>query len=265
MNQPGERSESGQESSALKGGTVIVVGGSSGLGRATALATLQQGARVVIASRELRHLEATRQALLDEVPGAAVDTRVIDMRDEAAIAAWFADMPTGSITHLVMSASEAVHGAFTELETREARTLFDSKFWGPYTVAKHAAAKIADGGSITFFSGVLSRRPGVNCSGLGAVNAAIEGLTRALALELGPRLRVNCCSPGMIDTEAYASLAPEARERMYRATGDSLPVGRVGHAEEVAQAVVYLMINGFTTGHVLDVDGGHLVRQYAVH
>lgn len=255
--------KTGREPPPLKGQTVVVVGGSSGLGKATALTALQRGARVVIASRDLKNLENARQALLDRVPGSSIDTRVVDMRDEPAVAAWFGGMDEGSIAHLVVSASNAVHGAFTDLGIREARALFDSKFWGPYAIAKHAASKIADDGSITFFSGVLSRRPGINCSGLGAVNAAIEGLTRALALELGPRIRVNCCAPGMIDTEAYASLAPDARELMYRATGDSLPVGRVGRAEEVAQAVVYLMINGFTTGHVLDIDGGHMIRQYA--
>ncbi len=249
--------------SGLEGQSVIIVGGSSGLGRATALAALQCGARVLIASRDTARLEAARELLLRQAPGGSVDTRVVDMRDEAAIAAWFGGVAEGSIDHLVISASKATHGPFEELETREARALFDSKFWGPYVIARQASPKLAEGGSITFFSGVLSRRPGINCSGLGAVNAAIEGLTRALALELGPRLRVNCCSPGMIDTEAYASLSPEARERMYRTTGESLPLRRVGQAEEVAAAVLYLMTNGFTTGQVLDIDGGHMVRQYA--
>jgi NAD(P)-dependent dehydrogenase (short-subunit alcohol dehydrogenase family) len=122
---------------------------------------------------------------------------------------------------------------------------------------------MSDGGSITFFSGVLSRRPGLNCSGLGAVNSAVEGLARSLALELGPRLRVNCCSPGMVRSEAYARLPEDRREAMYEATGESLPVGRVGFTEEVADAVLFMMTNTYLTGQVLDIDGGHMVRQYA--
>jgi len=143
------------------------------------------------------------------------------------------------------------------------RRMFDAKFFGPYATVKAALPKMNAGGSITLFSGVLSRRPGLNCSGLGAVNGAIEALTRGIALELGPDLRVNCLSPGMVRSEAYDSMAPEAREGMYTSTGASLPVGRVGHVEEAAEAALFMMANTYTTGVVLDVDGGHMIRQYA--
>ncbi len=116
------------------------------------------------------------------------------------------------------------------------------------------------GGSITFFSGVLSRRPGRNAAGLAAVNAAVEGLTRALALELGPDIRVNCLSPGMVDTEAYAAMPEQRRAAMLAETGASLPVRRTGTPEEIADGVLALASNGYITGHVLDIDGGHMVR-----
>lgn len=103
----------------------------------------------------------------------------------------------------------------------------------------------------------------MNCSGLGAVNGAVEALTRSLALELGPALNVNCMSPGMVRSDAYAGVDPSAREAMYEATGESLPVGRVGFVDEVAEATMLLMANTYTTGVVLDVDGGHMIRQYA--
>lgn len=119
---------------------------------------------------------------------------------------------------------------------------------------------LVKGGSITFFSGVLSRRPSAGATGLGAVNAAVEALAKGLALELAGRARVNCISPGMVATEAYAAMAEDAREVMYAQTGDRLPVGRVGQAESIAQAVVMAMTNGFLSGSILDVDGGHLVR-----
>ena len=119
------------------------------------------------------------------------------------------------------------------------------------------------GGAIMLFSGVLSRRPGLNCSGLGAVNGAVEALTRALALELGPDIRVNCMSPGMVRSEAYAGMPDDAREAMYRDTGASLPAGRVGEPNEIAKAVLATLTNGYQTGQIIDVDGGHMIRQYA--
>ena len=103
----------------------------------------------------------------------------------------------------------------------------------------------------------------MNCSALGAVNAAVEGLTRGLALELGPRLRVNCIAPGMVRTEAYAKVPEDKREAMYESTGQSLPVGRVGLPEEIAEATVFAAYNTYLTGQVLDIDGGHMIRQYA--
>ena len=186
-----------------------------------------------------------------------------DQTDPAAVEAAFAGIANGSIDHVVISASSSAHGPFASLPLEQAQAMFDAKFWGPYRIARAVLPKLSDRGSITFFSGVLSRRPGMNCSGLGAVNGAVEGLTRGLALELGPAVRVNCCSPGMLRTEAYGALPEEARERMYAETGESLPSGRVGEAAEAAAAVVYLMTNSYTTGVVLDVDGGHMVRQYA--
>ena len=183
------------------------------------------------------------------------------MTDAQAVAEWAEALPT--IDHLVISASSAAHGAFVDLPEANLRTMFDAKFFGPYSVAKATVPKLRAGGSITLFSGVLSRRPGLNCSGLGAVNGAVEALARSLALELGPNLRVNCMSPGMVRSEAYASMDPKAREEMYEATGASLPIGRVGSVEEIAAATMLLMTNAYATGVVLDIDGGHMIRQYA--
>jgi len=164
------------------------------------------------------------------------------------------------LDHLVISASQAAHGAFLDVTEDRIEAMFASKFMGPYRVAKAMAPRMRAGGSITFFSGVLSRRPGRNVSGLAAVNAAVEGLTRALALELGPNLRVNCISPGMVGTEAYAAIPEDRRAAMLAETGASLPVGRTGAPDEVAAGALMLAGNGYVTGHVLDIDGGHLVR-----
>lgn len=237
------------------GQTVAVVGGGSGIGRAIAAASAAHGAAVILSSRT----EAKLRRTAEQLPGAEVIP--IDMTDAASRDAWAEKLP--EIDHLVISASSAAHGPFATLDEAPLRQMFDAKFFGPYLTAKAALPKLRQGGSITLFSGVLSRRPGLNCSGLGAVNGAVESLTYALALELGPDLRVNCLSPGMVRSEAYDGMDSEAREAMYQSTGESLPVGRVGTVEEAAHAALMLMSNTYTSGIVLDVDGGHMIRQYA--
>ncbi|MEO0678592.1 MAG: SDR family oxidoreductase, partial [Pseudomonadota bacterium] len=230
--------------------------GSSGLGRATATAFLEAGARVWVASRSQEKLDRTAADLGKIRP---VQTLPLDMTDPVQVTA-LPDAFVGGLDHLVISASQAAHGAFAELAVERVEAMFASKFMGPYRVAQAMLPVMRPGGSITFFSGVLSRRPGRNVAGLASVNAAVEGLTRALAVELGPRIRVNCVSPGMVETEAYAAMPAERRAAMLSETGASLPVGRTGTAEEVAAAALLLATNGYVTGHVIDVDGGHMVR-----
>ncbi|WP_420583878.1 SDR family oxidoreductase [Ruegeria sp.] len=238
---------------ALKGKHIVIVGGSSGMGKATAKMAAALGAKITIASRSAAKLHAAANEIGGEVQIAPVDTT-----DEAGVRSWVGAL--GPVDHLVISASSAAHGAFTELPTDDLRAMFEAKFIGPCMIAREVLPVLAKGGSITFFSGVLSRRPSIGATGLGAVNAAVEALAKGLALELAGRARVNCISPGMVATEAYAAMTKEAREGMYARVGCSLPVGRVGEAEDIAQAVIMAMTNGFLTGAVLDVDGGHLVR-----
>ncbi|MEM6891153.1 MAG: SDR family oxidoreductase [Pseudomonadota bacterium] len=236
--------------------SVLVVGGSSGLGRATAEAFLEAGAQVWIASRNARKLEAAKHLLSGDD---RLHSLTLDMTDADQVAR-LADQLPNRLNHLVISGSQAAHGAFAELNFGSVEAMFASKFLGPYRVAQALLPVMQSGGSITFFSGVLSRRPGRNIAALAAVNAAVEGLTRALALELGPDIRVNCLSPGMVGTEAYAAMPEEQRATMLAETGASLPVGRTGAPEEVADGVLMLAANGYITGHVLDIDGGHMVR-----
>jgi NAD(P)-dependent dehydrogenase (short-subunit alcohol dehydrogenase family) len=93
---------------------------------------------------------------------------------------------------VVSAAGKAPHGALATLPTDSTRELFESKFWSAYHCAKHIGPMLRAGGAIVFVAGVLNRRPGMNCSPLASTNGALEGLTRALALEWGPQLRVNC-------------------------------------------------------------------------
>jgi NAD(P)-dependent dehydrogenase (short-subunit alcohol dehydrogenase family) len=250
----------GQEG-LLDGQHVLIVGGGSGIGRATAMKAATAGADVTVAGRTVSKLEAVRDALSGT--GREIGVQTTDMTDDASVSTLFEWLAPSHLDHLVITAAQTKHGLFADLPLQDAQSVFSSKFWGPYRVARAALPRLRDHGSIVLFSGVLSRRPGLNCSTLGAVNAAVEGLTRSLALELGPRLRVNCISPGMVRSEAYAAMPEDQRRAMYEATGESLPIHRVGEVDEIADAVLFLMTNGYVTGLVLDVDGGHMVRQYA--
>ena len=150
-----------------------------------------------------------------------------------------------------------------ELSTAATREFFDSKFWSAYYCAKHIGPRLTDGSGIVLVAGVLNRRPGRNCLPLATTNGALEGLTRALALEWGPRVRVNCLSPGFCDTERFDHLDPPTKAAMLAHTAASLPLQRTGRPDDMGEAIQYLLTAKFCTGIVLDVDGGHGIRQYA--
>jgi len=235
----------------LQGKRVVVVGGSSGMGQATAKLLAEQGASVTIASRSKEKLRAAAEAI-----GHSVVTCELDMTDETQVQAFF-EM-TGSIDHLVITASDAVMGKFLEVPLIQARRFFDSKFWGQYMTARAAAPKIPAGGSITFFAGAASRRatPGLSCGS--AINAAMEALSNTLAVELAP-IRVNTISPGLILTPVWDSLMdPQTKQAVLNESAEKLPLRRIGTSEEIAHAVLFLLENTYMTGSVLFVDGGYL-------
>lgn len=235
-------------------GHIAIVGGGSGMGFATAKAARKAGMDVSIMGRSEDKLAKAAQAL-----GGGVGTAVMDMTDEGSVSRAFANFDDAALTALVITASSVAHGPFAEAKTSDIRAMIEAKFLGAYVTAREALPKMADGGSITFVSGVLSRRPGTNGAGLAAVNAALEALGRALALELGPRLRVNTLSPGMTRTEAYDEMPQARRDAMYASVAEKLPVGRVAAPEEIAEAILLLVQNGFITGTTLDIDGGHII------
>jgi len=242
----------------LCGRTAFVAGGSSGIGRAVAGLFAARGAEVILGARDRARLSEAAKGLC-----APHRCLVFDIRDPRQVDQAVASLPEEGIDWLVISAAEVAHGPFATQPVDDVRAMFDSKFWGAYRLVRAALPRLRTGGAVVLVSGVLSRRPGVNCAALGAACAALEGLARGLALELGPRLRVNCIAPGMVRTPLHDRHGPERREAMFAATGASLPVGRVGRASEVAQAVVMAATNGYLTGQVIDVDGGHTIRQYA--
>ncbi|HLX03036.1 MAG TPA: SDR family oxidoreductase [Trinickia sp.] len=236
--------------SELASRRVLVVGGSSGIGAATAKAFAERGADVVIASRNQTKLDAAAAEIGKSV-GKRVATAVLDTTNAASIEAFFA--PAGAFDHVVISAAQTPGGPVRRLALDDAYAAMESKFWGAYRVAR--AARIAEGGSLTFVSGFLSVRPSPSSVLQGAINAALEALARGLALELSP-VRVNTVSPGLIATPLWDKLGDEARQGMYDSAAARLPARRVGQPEDIANAVLYLATTPYATGSTVLVDGG---------
>jgi NAD(P)-dependent dehydrogenase (short-subunit alcohol dehydrogenase family) len=236
---------------------VVVVGGSSGIGLGVAEAALAAGAtEVVIAGRSTERLAAAERALGAHGPG-RVRAIPLDVTDEKQIRTFFETV--GPFDHLAITAAETRYQALTAFDEGAARTVIESKLLGPVLLAKHAAARIRPGGSITLTAGVASERPLPKGALVAAVNGGLMALGRALALELAP-IRVNVVSPGWVDTPVWDRLVGTAvggKEAAFAAMAARLPVGRIGSPADIAEAFLFLMQNGFTTGTTLHVDGGH--------
>jgi NAD(P)-dependent dehydrogenase (short-subunit alcohol dehydrogenase family) len=231
----------------LAGKKVVVVGGSSGIGLATAELAKREGAEVVIASRSADKLNTTAGRL-------GVKAIPADVTSDDSVHSLFS--LCGAVDHVVVTAAQLKTGPFKSVAMADVHSTMNGKFWGAWRCAR--SAEIKQGGSLTLVSGFLSVRPRPNSAIVGAANGALESLTRSLALELAP-VRVNCVSPGIIDTPIRAAMPEAARREMLAKTAAALPVGRVGYGEDIAKQIFAFMTNGFATGSIVYLDGGALV------
>jgi len=228
---------------------VVVLGGSSGIGLEVAKQAGSQGASVIIASSSAERVQKAVESIGGDAQGQA-----IDLSDERAVATFFSKL--GAFDHLVFTAGDSLHLhdlAATDLQ--QARHAFELRYWSALAAVKYGSPYIRKEGSVVLTTGIAGQRPQKGWVIAASVCGTIEALTRALAVELAP-IRVNAVSPGVVRTNLWQSMSAPDRERLFESVGKSLPVGRVGEAHDVAQAYLFLMQEGFSTGQTIVVDGG---------
>src|SRR4029079_10983500 len=208
---------------SLKGSRVLVLGGTSGIGLATAQAAATQGAKVTVASRSSDKVKPAVATIGTGAAGIPLDTT-----NDAALEAFFAQHPEWD--HIVVSVAAGRSGGTHDMTGQDACGTMHAKFWTAYKTAK--LATITPEGSLTLVSGYLSQRPNKDALLQGCINAALESLGRGLALTLAP-VRVNTVSPGLIDTPIRAGMPADRKKTMLDHAAATLPARRVGQAEDV--------------------------------
>lgn len=237
----------------FEGQRIIVVGGGSGMGLAVSARLLAMRAEVVIVGRSRDRLESARGRLREF---GAPRLHPADVTREDEVRGLFE--AAGPVDHLICTAAD-IRGAYELLPDLELDALdraIRSKVVAPVLLAKHGAPRMAPHGSITLTSGIAAYRPRPKGVAVAAINAALEGAVRAMAVELAP-LRVNAVSPGWVRTPIWKDVAGDDSERLLASMAAQLPAGRVGTPDDIADAIVFLLGNGYTTGTVLHVEGGH--------
>lgn len=228
---------------------VLIMGGSSGIGAATAARFALAGADVVITGRNQDRLDATAGSIDGQVSTARLDSAA-----QSELAAFFA--PDTEYDVLVLALSGASGGGpFADLDLAAVQHGFDGKFWPHIRSLQAALPRLRKDGSVVFITASSARSALVGTAGLAAINGALEAMVPPLAAELAP-LRVNAVSPGVIDTPWWNAIPTEQRDALFAQAATSNPVGRIGRPDDVAEAVFLAATNGFMTGTVLECNGG---------
>ncbi|SDR09545.1 NAD(P)-dependent dehydrogenase, short-chain alcohol dehydrogenase family [Chryseobacterium soldanellicola] len=233
----------------FKNKKVVILGASSGLGLATAKAAAEEGANLVIVSSNQERIDDALKNLPKGTEGYA-----IDLSKEENIRLLFENI--GKFDHLVYTAGENLNlSSLSETDLQKARDFFTLRYWGAIAAIKYAAPNMNEGGSINLTSGIANQRPGAGWALASSICGAMDGLCRAMAVELAP-IRVNAVAPGVIRTNLWNGMSEEKKNDFYKNVGDSLLVKRVGEAEEIAQSFIFLMKQAFVTGQIITIDGG---------
>ncbi|PBC63860.1 short-chain dehydrogenase [Streptomyces sp. Tue6028] len=232
----------------LDGRTVVVIGGSSGIGRETARQVRADGGQVVLVGRDPERLRQAAEEL------DAVSTAAFDAADSDSVARFFHDLP-GPVDHVMVTAGSPSYAPLAELDLDAARREFGDRLALTLGIALHSRDKVRAGGTLVFIGGTGGRRPGVGLAVVSAMTAALPALVANLALELAP-IRVNLIAAGFVDTPLSASLLGDQLEARREDLRSRLPIGRVVGPADVAALAVHLMRNDALTGATYDIDGG---------
>ena len=241
--------ENQSKSNQLAGKKVIILGGSSGLGFATAKAAAAEGAKVVIVSSNQTRIDLALEELPQGSKGYATN-----LSSEQNIRDFFNQ--AGRFDHLVYTAGENIEMSMVaDTDIEKGKAFFTIRFWGAFAAIKYGKDHINEGGSFTLISGNFGQRPSKGYSLGATICGAMDAFTRAMAVELAP-IRVNNIAAGVIKTNLWNNLSEADREGFYKYLESTLLLKRVGEAEDIAQAFVYLMKQSYTTGQSLVIDGG---------
>jgi len=232
----------------LLGQTVVVIGGSAGIGLETARRARAEGAAVILTGRNAERLKLAADEL------EAQNTAAFDANDPAAIEGFFAGLP-GTIDHVMVTAGAPNYGRLLDMDFEEIRSALDTHLLQMIQVARSAAHKVRPGGTLVFMGGTGGRRQNIELGIVPTVTAAMPALTASLAVALAP-VRVNLISAGFVDTPLSASLLGDDLEKRRKQLRNTLPIRRVVTPEDVAALAVHLMSNTALTGATYDIDGG---------
>jgi NAD(P)-dependent dehydrogenase (short-subunit alcohol dehydrogenase family) len=239
---------SGQREPELLGQTVVVIGGSAGIGLETARRARAEGAKLILTSRNPEPLQRAASEL------EALSTAAFDATDPAVFDQFFQGLPA-RIDHVMVTAGGPYYAPLADLQRERAHRNFDEHLWLAVAVAQHAVGRVRPGGTLLFMGGTGGRRRGRGMSLIAAGTAALPALIANLAVEIAP-IRVNLIAAGFVDTPLSAALLGDELENRRNQLRATLPIGRVVGPEDVAALAVHIMTNTALTGATYDVDGG---------
>jgi NAD(P)-dependent dehydrogenase (short-subunit alcohol dehydrogenase family) len=237
-----------QREPALIGQTVVLLGGSAGIGLETARLARAEGADVILVGRNPERLEQAAEEV------GAASTAAFDATDVEALERFFEELAK-PVDHVFVTAGGPHYQPLAEIDFAAARRTVEEHLWMPLGLARIAVVKVRPGGSLVFMSGTGGRRPAVGLTVGGTLTVGSPALTANLALEIAP-IRVNTIAAGFVDTPLSASILGDQLEARRQELRETLPIGRVVGPEDVASLAIHLMANTAVTGATFDIDGG---------
>jgi NAD(P)-dependent dehydrogenase (short-subunit alcohol dehydrogenase family) len=237
-----------QREPQLAGQTVVVIGGSAGIGFETAKHARSEGADVVLVGRNAEPLERAAGEL------GALSTAAFDATDFERLGNFFSEL-SAPIDHVMVTGPGPYYAPLAEFDFDKGRHDIESHLLLPVQVARYARGKVRPGGTLLFMGGVGGRRTAVGLTLISALTAALPALTKNLALEIAP-IRVNLIAAGFVDTPLSASLLGDQLEARREHLRNTLPIRRVVGPADIAALAVHLMTNRAITGATYDIDGG---------